>query len=42
MPSLEKIRKLGTDNKLTMDLLKIYEDIAKKVSIEIIGNKLLP
>lgn len=42
LPSLEKIRKLGTDSEITMGLLKLYEEISKKVSIDVIGNKLLP
>lgn len=33
---------MGTDNEITISLLKLYEGISKKVSIDVIGNKLLP
>lgn len=36
------MRPLGTDSDITTVILDIYENIAKLVSLEVIGTKLLP
>lgn len=36
------MRKLGTDTEMTKVILSLYENIAKAVSLEVIGTKLLP
>lgn len=36
------MRSIGTDSEMTMVILDLYESIAKSVTLEVIGTKLLP
>ena len=42
LPGLEKNRKSGTDPFANAITLKIYSNISKNLSIEVIGNKIIP